>query len=332
MKTNKALTRLEKIIITLPPIAFLIRKSKEIHLPGFRGIPLFDVVVFFIDQVKKIGLNDRAAAISFNLIMALPATILFIFSILPYFPEFLDLRFQVLSLITDLSPSSGTRKFIEDLLDDLMDRNVGVFSFGFILLVLYASNAMMAFIRTFDRSIQENKVFFLHQRWRAIKLTTILIVLILSTTLIMLGQEQLSTLIRKIFHVKRKTFLPWFNAFNAIRWFIIVGLFFYGIAFIYKYAPSVKERWKLVSPGSLLATTLTLGTTIIFSYWVNHFAAYNKIYGSIGTVLIIMLLIYINALILLIGFELNVSITYLTKHAAERKHKENTTITKQKLI
>ncbi|TAH11959.1 MAG: YihY/virulence factor BrkB family protein [Sphingobacteriia bacterium] len=306
----------------------MIRKSKEIYLPGFRGIPLFDVVVFFIDQVKKIGLNDRAAAISFNLIMALPATMLFIFSILPYFPEFLDLKVQVLTLIKELSPSSGTRIFIQDLLDDLMDQNVGVFSFGFILLIFYASNAMMAFIRTFDKSIQEKKVFFLHQRWRAIKLTTILIVLILSTTLIMLGQEQLTSLIRKIFHIKRKTFLPYFN---AIRWFIIVGLFFYGIAFIYKYAPSVKERWRLISPGSLLATVLTLGTTIIFSYWVNHFAAYNKIYGSIGTVLIIMLLIYINALILLIGFELNVSITYLTKHAAERKQKENSAITKQKL-
>ncbi len=323
------MTRLEKIIITLPPIAFVIRKSKEIHLPGFRGVPLFDVVVFFMDQVKKIGLNDRAAAIAFNLIMALPATMLFIFSLLPYFPEFLDLKVQVLYLIKELSPSSGTRKFIQDLLDDLMDQNVGVFSFGFILLIFYASNAMMAFIRTFDKSIQENKVYFLHQRWRAIKLTTILIVLILSTTLIMLGQEQLTTLIRKIFHIKRKTFLPYFN---AIRWFIIVGLFFYGIALIYKYAPSVKERWRLISPGSLLATALTLGTTIIFSYWVNNFAAYNKIYGSIGTVLIIMLLIYINVLILLIGFELNVSITYLTKHAAERKQKESSAIAKQKLI
>jgi membrane protein len=313
------LTKLEKIIITFPPIAFLIRKSKQIIIPGFRGIPLFYVVAFFSEQVKKIGLNDRAAAISFNLIMALPATMLFIFSILPYFPEFLDLKAQVLTLIKELSPSSGTRIFIQDLLDDLMDQNVGVFSFGFILLMYYASNAMMAFISTFDKSIQEKKVFFFHQRWRAIKLTVILIILILSTTLIMLGQEQLTTLIRKAFHIKRKTFLPWFN---AIRWFIIVGLFFYGIAFIYKYAPSVQERWKLVSPGSLLATTLTLGTTILFSYWVNHFAAYNKIYGSIGTVLIIMLLIYINALILLIGFELNVSITYLTKQAAERKRKE----------
>lgn len=103
---------------------------------------------------------------------------------------------------------------------------------------------------------------------------------------------------------------------------IIVGLFFYGIAFIYRYAPSVKERWKLVSPGSLLATILILVTTLLFSYWVNNFAAYNKVYGSIGTVLILMLLIYLNALILLIGFELNVSITNLTKMAKERKVKE----------
>lgn len=310
------MTRLEKIIITLPPIAFIIRKSKEITIPGFRGIPIFEVAIFFTQQINKIGLNERAAAIAFNLIMALPALMLFIFSIIPYFPEILDLKVQILTLFKDISPSSRTYGFIEGLLDDLMKKNVGVFSLGFVLLLFYASNAMMAFIRTFDKSIQENKVFFLHQRWRAIKLTTILIALIISTTLIMLGQEQLSVLIRKLFHIKRKASLPWVN---GVRWFIIVGLFFYGIAFIYRYAPSVKERWRLISPGSILATFLILITTIIFSYWVNHFAAYNKIYGSIGTVLIIMLLIYLNALILLIGFELNVSITYLNQKAADRK-------------
>ncbi|TXT31625.1 MAG: hypothetical protein FD136_1460 [Chitinophagaceae bacterium] len=313
------MTKLEKIIVNLPPIAFIIRKSKELIIPGFQGIPLFDVVLFFAQQVNKIGLNERAAAIAFNLIMALPATLLFLFSIIPYFPEFLDLKVQILTLFKDISPSSNTYKFIANLMDDLMTRNVGIFSFGFILLIFYASNAMMAFIRTFDKSIREKETFFLHQRWRAIKLTGILILLILSTTLVLLGQEQLSSIIRKLFHLRKRTILPWLN---GVRWLIIVGLFFYGIAFIYRYAPSVKERWKLVSPGSLLATLLTLATTIIFSYWVNNFAAYNKVYGSIGTVLILMLLIYINALILLIGFELNVSITYLTKLAKERKAKE----------
>jgi membrane protein len=100
-----------------------------------------------------------------------------------------------------------------------------------------------------------------------------------------------------------------------VRWSIIIGLLFTGISLIYTYAPSVKKKWSFVSAGSLLATTLTLLTTLVFSYWVDLFASsnYNKVYGSIGTVLIIMLLMYINSLILLIGFELNVSLTYLTK-------------------
>ena len=317
------MTKLEKIIITFRPIAFIIRKSKQLTVPGFNGIPLFDVMVFFFQQMNKIGLTERAGAIAFNLIMALPATMLFLFSIIPYFPEFLDVNKQILSLFKDISPSSNTYKFIVNLMDDLMQRNVGIFSSGFILVVFYASNAMIAFIRTFDKSIQEKKRYFLHQRWRAIKLTTILIVLFISSLLVLLGQEQIATIIRKLFHLKRRTMLPWLN---ALRWTIILGLFFYGIAFIYKYAPSVHERWKLVSPGSLLATFLTLCTTLAFSYWVNHFAAYNKVYGSIGTVLILMLLIYINALILLIGFEINVSITYLSKQATERLAKEKKTL------
>jgi len=309
------MTKLERILLNWPPVAFIIKKSKVLYIPGFQGIPLYDVVVFFIKQVNKIGLNERAAAISFNLIMALPATILFLFSILPYFPEFLNIKEQMLSLFKDISPNSNTYRFIETLMDDLMQRSIGIFSFGFILVVYYASNAMMSLIITFDRSIMEHKRFFLHQRWKAIQLTAIIVLLLIASTLILLGQEQLSIFIGKVLGLK-KSALYWIN---SIRWIVIIGLFFYGIAFIYKYAPSVKLRWKLISPGSLLATTLILSTTILFSYWVNNFGSYNKVYGSIGTVMILMVLAYINSLILLIGFELNVSITYLTQHATERK-------------
>lgn len=315
------MTKLERIILNWPPIAFVIRKSKSLYIPGFQGIPLYDVVVFFIKQVNKIGLNERAAAISFNLIMALPATILFLFSILPYFPEFLNIRQQILTLFEDISPNSNTYKIIANLMDDLMQRSLGVFSFGFLLVVYYASNAMMSLIITFDRSIMEHKRFFLHQRWKAIQLTTIIILLLIASTLILLGQEQLTYLLSKLLGLKKSN-LAWLN---GIRWVVIIGLFFYGIAFIYKYAPSVKIRWKLVSPGSLLATALILSTTLLFSYWVNNFGNYNKVYGSIGTIMILMILAYINSLILLIGFELNVSITYLTQHAAQRKKLQEST-------
>ena len=290
-------------------------------MPGFRGLPVYDVVNFFLKQINKVGLNERAAAISFNLIMALPAAILFLFSLIPYFPKPDSFKKEILNLFKDITPNSSTYNFIANILNDLLEnQHVGVFSFGFLLLIFYSSNAMIGIIRTFDKSIHEHKGIFLHKRWRAVRLTFILIVLVLLSALaLFLGKQQVIYLLKNVLHVKKDTRVSWWS---GVRWFIILSLVFYGIAFIYKFAPSIKKRWDLFSPGAILATTLTLITTILFSYWVNNFASYNKVYGSIGTVLVIMVLVYINSLILLIGFELNVSITYLTAEVEERKLKE----------
>ena len=141
----------------------------------------------------------------------------------------------------------------------------------------------------------------------------------MASALVLIGQEELAGILKGIFHYQRATLIPWWN---VVRWTIIISVLFFGIAFIYKFAPSVKKRWDIFSPGSILATALTLLTTLGFSYWVNHFASYNKIYGSIGTVLIIMLIMYFNSLILLIGFELNVSITYLQAEVEKRELEE----------
>ncbi|MFN4973767.1 MAG: YihY/virulence factor BrkB family protein [Bacteroidota bacterium] len=310
----------ERILLRTPVLAFIIRKSKHWVIPGFQQLPVYDVVMFFIRQVNKVGLNDRAAAISFNLIMALPATLLFLFSLIPYFPQAKKMELQVLALFKDIAPNSATYFFIKDILDGLLDKHVGIFSFGFLLVMFYASNAMMGVIRTFDKSIEEKKAYFMHQRWRAIRLTFLLMILVVvSVSLLLLGKNELIYILQNIFHIGRSDRIVWWN---GTRWITIITLLYFGIAFIYKYAPSLKKRWKLISPGAILATTLTLLTTLLFSYWVNNFAAYDKVYGSIGTVLILMLLIYLNSLILLIGFELNVSITVLTRQAMERQAKE----------
>ena len=310
-----------RIILRIPLIAFLIRKSKHWVIPGFQQLPVYDVVKFFIHQVNRVGLNERAAAISFNLIMALPASLLFLFSLIPYFPQAQKMESQVLPLFKDIAPNSATYFFIKDILDGLLDKHVGIFSFGFLLVLFYASNAMMGVIRTFDKSIEEKKGYFMHQRWRAIRLTLLLIVLVVvSISLLLLGKNELIYVLKNVFHFKRSERIFWWN---GTRWVTIIALLYFGIALVYKYAPSLKKRWNLLSPGAILATALTLVTTLLFSYWVNNFAAYDKVYGSIGTVLILMLLIYFNSLILLIGFELNVSITVLTRQAIERQKKED---------
>jgi membrane protein len=310
----------KRILLRTPVIAFIIRKSKHWVIPGFQQLPVYDVVMFFIRQVNKIGLNERAAAISFNLIMALPATLLFLFSLIPYFPQAKKMELQVLALFKDIAPNSATYFFIKDILDGLLDKHVGIFSFGFLLVMFYASNAMMGVIRTFDKSIEEKKAYFMHQRWRAIRLTLLLMILVVEAdSLLLLGKNELIYVLKNIFHIGKGDRIVWWN---GTRWITIITLLYFGIAFIYKYAPSLKKRWNLISPGAILATALNLLTTLLFSYWVNNFAAYDKVYGSIGTVLILMLLIYLNSLILLIGFELNVSITVLTRQAMERQAQE----------
>ncbi len=314
------MTKLERIIVTSKPVSYLIRQSKEIYIPGFQGIPLYDVVQFFFMQVRRIGLNDRASVIAFHLIMAIPAACLFLFSLIPYLPGSEDFKNELLSLTKDLTPNKNTYLLIADFLNDYFEKSQGgLISFGFLLVIFYASNAMMGIIRTFDKSILDAKTYFMHKRWRAIRLTIILILLVICAVFFLMGHDAMESVLKRLFGMRKRVHLGWWE---NTRWMVIVLLIFLGISLIYKFAPSVEKRWKLVSPGSLLATFLTLATTIGFSYWVNHFGRYNKVYGSIGTVLVIMLLIELNALILLIGFELNVSITYLQKKVAERNKLE----------
>lgn len=317
------MTKLEKLIVTFPPISFIIRKSKVIIIPGFKGLPLYDVVFFFFQQINKIGLNERAAAISFNFIMAIPAACILIFTLVPYLQIGKEFNIELLKLTKQLTPNRNTYIFVRDFLNDFFAvQRGGLLSFGILLVTFYASNAMMGIIRTFDKSIAQTQGWIFHKRWRAIKLTFLLLMLVIGSVLILVGQEQLAIFIKKLFGMKKKAVIPWWN---ELRWIIIVMLVFYSIAFIYKYAPSVHKRWKIASPGAILATVLLMTTTILFSYWVNNFGNFNKVYGSIGTVLIIMTLVYFNSMVLIIGFELNVSITYLLEQVKERKIKESNT-------
>ena len=104
----------------------------------------------------------------------------------------------------------------------------------------------------------------------------------------------------------------------SVRWIIIILLILGSIGYVYKYAPAITKRWKLASPGAIFATFLVVLSTFAFSFYVNNFGSYNKIYGSIGTIMILMFLIYLNSLILLIGYELNVCIHSLKAVAEER--------------
>jgi len=309
-----SVTQIRHKIISSFPISWLISQSKKIRLPGFYGIPLYDVIHFFYQQVRRVGLTERTSAISFNFIMAIPPMIIFLFTLIPYLPISRALIHQLYELIRDIIPGEKNYQPIINFLNDfLTHQRYGLLSVGFLLALYYSSNAMAGIMRAFDKNyIIFRKRSFWEAKKTAMQLTLILFLLmIVSLVLLIMQGAILKWIIRSA--LLRDIILN-------VRWVIIILLFLSSISFIYRHAPFVHKRWRLVNPGSILATTLMVFFMFLFSYWVKHFSTYNKLYGSIGSLLLLMLLVYFNSLVLLIGFELNVSINSL-KHEAEEREK-----------
>ncbi|HKB45133.1 MAG TPA: YihY/virulence factor BrkB family protein [Chitinophagaceae bacterium] len=305
--------QIKNSIVSSAPANYIVRKSKIIQLPGFSGITLFDVVNFFMKQVRTVGVTERASSIAFNFVMAIPPAIIFLFTLIPFLPISRQFEQQLYGLIRDVVPGEKNNAVIIKFLQDFINnpRN-GLLSLGFILSLFFSSNAVMGIMRSFDKNYHGfRKRNELQKRITALKITSILFVLMFISILLMIGQGEVLKWLGIRSRVIRNFIL------NA-RWAVIVFLFFGCISYIYRHAPAVHKKWKMISPGSILATFLMILFTIAFSYWVNHFGQYNQLYGSIGTVLILMLLIYFNSLVLLIGFELNVSISSLKRIAEER--------------
>lgn len=306
--------RLQRILITRGPVSYILNKSKHWYLPGFEGVPLYDVIRFFYRQLKTHGLFERASAISYNFIMALPPSLLFLFTLIPNLPFISkrSIQIQLHALIFDIIPAKVYNREVIKFVDSfIFDSKIGLLSFGLLLSLFFASSAMMGLMRSFNKKylgFQERKG--LQQRWIAIKLTMMLFGLVLLYLLLLISQGALL----KMF-VKDS---GWREVISYSRWVLIFMLVFYAIAFIFKYAPAVHKRWKLSSPGTILATGLSILASVGFSMFVNNFGRYNVLYGSIGTIMMVMALIYINSLALLIGFELNVSIKSLRAIAMQR--------------
>ncbi len=313
------MTKLERLIITKTPLAFVLRKSKKWHLPGFEGVPLYDVLKFFYKQVKTVGLTERASAVSYNFIMAIPPSFLFLFTLIPHLPFISQksLQNQLHSLIFDIIPAKQHNENLINFIDSFFKSDrIGLLSFGLILALFFASNAMMGLMRSFNKNYMGfAKRRGLHDRWIAIRLTILIFGLVLGCLIMLITQGA----VLKLFNVKSGF---WIEFIFYTRWFFIIALIYYSIAFIYKYAPAVHKRWTLISPGTILATFLSILATLGFSAFVNSFGRYNALYGSIGTIIMLMALIFINSLVLLIGFELNVSIKSLKLIAQQRQIEE----------
>jgi len=284
---------------------YLIDWTKYVILPGFRPLPLYTVAVFFFNELKQGTLANKASSLAYNFMLALfPATI-FLFTLIPYIPvkHFQD---NLLSIMGQIMPTDAYIALKSTITDVVKNQNGKLFSFGFLTTLFFATNGVDRLMQAFNKSslIKETRSYF-RRRWVALVLTVVISFSLLIAVVIMIVGHKILYFLQNQFDSKAG---GWFLVIALLRWIIVIVIFFVTVSLLYRYGPAHKQRWKFLSPGSILATGLAVLTSLGFTYYINNFSSYNKIYGSIGTLIVVMIWLYLNSLIILIGFELNASI------------------------
>ena len=297
-------------------------------LPGLDGVAVYDVYKFFTAEIRQNSLSVRSRAIAYSFFLSLFPAILFIFSLVPYILSFYDpdnVNNYITSLVKSISPSTEVYKFLWNLIGPLVKefthRRPSVLTGTFLLTLFLASNGVVAMMNSFNKTYDtHHSRNFFTTRLVALKISLLLVALfIFSIVLIILGQNLLEWTFSML-HI-HDSFTR--MLFTFIRYVSIVLLFFFSISLIYYYGPAVKKKYRFISTGSTVATVLSILTSIVFSYYLNHFARYNKLYGPIGTVLAILIWLNLNAFVLLIGYEINVAIYYHRSIKQKHKNDEN---------
>lgn len=297
-------------LVKLKPVHRTVKASRKVILPGFEGLSFYVVSKFFFQGIRNGALNMRASSLAFNFFLALFPSIIFLFTLIPYIPieHFQD---QLFNLLRSLLPKSAFEATEDTIADIIKNPRGGLLSIGFISALYFSTNGFNAMINAFNETYHEIETRSkLMQRLVSIVIVIVTTVLILSAvTLIILSELAFQRLV----HADRLTY--YLILFG--QWIILLAVCFCFISFNYYMGPKRHKGWRLFSAGSIFATVLTILTSVVFAYYVNNFGNYNKLYGSIGTLIVIMLWIYINSLILLLGFDLNASIRKAKKEKSK---------------
>jgi membrane protein len=294
-----------------PPVVRTVNWSKNTTLSGFQGVSLHSVVRFLYAEIlMNPMMMTRANSIAFSFFMSLFPAFLVLFSLIPFAIGVLPIeKNQILDLIheaiSEIMPNDTGEMFYKEISKFIKTKRSDFLSIGFALSIFFSSNGLMALMSSFEKNypvFKRRKP--LEKRLRAIAMTLMLgILLIITTVLVILGNQIFLWLFK---FLKLSTFTA--AILIILKWLIVVGSIYIGIALIYRFGIPTKRQLHLFSPGALTAAVLSLLSSVGFSFYVDHFGNYNKIYGSFVAGIVLLLWLQLNAIILIVGFELNAAI------------------------
>ena len=303
---------IEDKLLKIPVLNILVKLGMKIKIPGLRGMSLYDLLEMYIIGIVKGALTSRAGAIAFSFFMALFPFLLFILTLLPIFASRIDgfeagFR-EALQQILPPTTSESVNLIIDEIAGDILDNQYsGLLSFGFVTSIFLMTNGVNAIFGGFEYSyhvkITRN---IIKQYFVALSVSIVLSFLLLITVATMIYFE---------IGIRDLKDSGWVD--NDVFWIKVGRILFFtlmiytAVSILYNYGTKGIRNRHYFSVGAVLTTLLTVLMFYLFGVYVERFAQYNQLYGSIGTLLILMLFIWLNSVILLLGFELNASMNRL---------------------
>lgn len=291
---------------------------KRIRFKRYDNLSFYSFLKIFTHNIGEDEIMDRANGVSYNFILAIFPTIIFLFTLIPYistyFPDVTTA--SIMEFLGELMPPSMYDVVSSTIMDILDNQRGGLLTFGFVFALYLATNGMMALMRSFNACYRTTeKRSAIKMRFIAIGLTVMLaFVLSLAVILLVVGQVAINYLTEHISEFSNLSLDDYTLYFILmLRFLVIFIVFFFTVSSIYYFGPAVHYNWSFFSVGSLLATLAGLGISYGFSYYVTNFGSYNKVYGSIGALIALMVWIQLLTVVLLYGYEINASLHYGTK-------------------
>ncbi len=281
-------------------------------------VSLADIGTLLIEKILLYDIDQRATAVAYNFTLAVFPAILFLFTLIPYFP-IPNMESQIMNFMRDAIPYSLYEFAASTIYDIISRKQGGILSFGFVLALITATNGMGALMTAFNMAdhTSENRGF-LKTKGIALLLTILLsTVLLLAVLVIIVGGFVVDWLHDNVFLGDHFTIF----LLDAFRYLIMFFAFTVAVAIIYHFAPKMRHGWRFFNLGAVTASLLIILATYGFSFYLSRFGSYNKLYGSIGTIIAMMIWFYLVALLLIFGFELNNSI-WRAKHQKKYPQKK----------
>ena len=298
----------EERLMKIPVLNWLVRIFNKIKIPGLEGMSLYHLIEMYVIGILQGALTTRASSVAFSFFMALFPFALFILTLIPYI-EIQGFQQGFMQFISEALPPQ-TYDAVDAVLNDIINNKYsGLLSFGFILSIFLMTNGINSLFGGFEYSYHQLKTRSVVKLYLVSMAISILLALLLFITVAIIIYFEIA-----ITDLKVKGFVSDEILWVEIgRYIIILAMLFTMVCMFYYFGTKEGRNISFFSPGAIFTTLLIIINFKIFNIYIKKFAQYNELYGSIGTLLVLMLFIWLNSIILLLGFELNATMIGLKK-------------------